>query len=168
MDSRGVVHQPSGSVGLQLARKASPSSYMPEESRKRGMSGHVHRVPIALRVAYGADMGKDLGGNVLSPEMQRMNLRSAVFGAVQFGAWEKVVEFDRAENRVRKAASHNGAIQSRVVPDKAEDAGNETYECAARCMEAVALLLGGEALDNCHKLTNTKKRRERFGDCLEA
>ena len=141
---------------------------MPDESRKRGMSGHVNRVPIALRIAYGADMGKDLEGNVLSPETQRMNLRSAVFGAVQYGAWEKVVEYDRAENSVRKAASHNGAIQSRKVPSRAEDAGNETYECAARCMEVVALLLGKEALDNCHGLTNTKKRRERFGDCLEA
>ena len=132
------------------------------------MSGHVHRVPIALRIAYGADMGKDLGGNVLSPETQRINLRSAVFGAVQYGAWENVVEYDRAESSVRKAASHNGAFQSRKVPARAEDAGNETYERAARCVEVVALLLGREALDNCHGLTNPTKRRERFGDCMEA
>ena len=148
--------------------RASSSSYMPEEAQKHGMSGKIHRVPIGLRRAYGHGLGKDLEGNVLSLEAQRMNLRSAVFGAVQFGAWESLLKYDGAEKSVRKAASHEGAIQSRTVPDRAEDAGNENYECAARCMEIVALLLGKPGLENCHGLTNHGKRRERFGDCMEA
>ena len=132
------------------------------------MSSQIHRVPIALRRAYAHGAGKDLEGNVLSLEAQRMKLRSAVFGAVQYGAWESLLEYDRAKNSVRKAASHDGAIQSRKVAARAEDAGNETYERAARCMEVVAALLGKEALENCRYLTNPAKRRERFGDCLEA
>ena len=114
------------------------------------MASSRHRVPHQMRVSLAKLVGHDLGGQELTPEEQDAQLRSACFGFLRNSpeSWEKLVEWDLAEHKVRKEPTHLAVVPTRgekLKGDKTKDItidpGNHVYEQVMRCLELMVSAL---------------------------